>query len=617
VLAEMRYLSHGIVAKRMIESKINTLSGDQKKAYLDRLSAFYKKRTGKLFLKDYLDAELITKDDMRMSRLAIEEVADYYTRSAYKGLYDYGKEKGYIKPFSDELHDEGWLTAKELGISSPELKEQIVHPLFGSSLAEMKSMRQGRGSLANQIFGMVKQGQFIKPTIVWVYDGVQHYMRGMYSLNPIKEAKSLVRATRSVLEKDELYHQANEANLFQFPYEISKGAREEEIAKFINQHSAELDRVTKILEKATDTRWFDPDMTLGKMVRNIAMAAHRGMAQVTWAGDKIERLQSVLILQKMGYSFEEAVKIAANSHGGYSLLSDSYKKFMTKKTFVYSFRFLMPWEMGKTIAEPIIAAKDSMGGKKIPKAHWERMVKAVIGTAVIPIAIDEYMQWRGFEKEGKHLGPLAWKWSKEVKINGESREIVVGINNIINMPIKYWNRITKYNPIDSSNRGLQAIKNLAKWEIHPIYRIWFWDISENRRSFGSGMNVYDTEANPAVQFAQISKYVIGQSFRFFGQTMDAVGEGNMTDKERAEQEKIYDAALTDADKMLFWALGYKYVRQPLAERQAIMQAALKKELTSRAFQYDRKYEGEEFKKRKQGLERWARKSQEWIKNDME
>ena len=616
VLAEMRYLPHSITAKRAIESKVNTLSGDRKSVYLQRMSAFYKKRTGKLFLKDYLEAGLITKDDMRMSRLATEEVADYYIRSAYKGLYDYGKAKGYVRPYSQELHDEGWLTSKELGISSPELKDQIVHPLFGSSLAEMKAMRTGRGSTLNQIFGMVKQGQFIKPTIVWVYDAVQKYMRGMYSLNPSTEAKAFNVAIRSVLEKDELYHRLNESNLFQFPYEISRAHREEEIAKFINQHSAEIDGAIKALEKITDTRWFDPDMTVVKMARNIITAAHRGMAQITWTGDKMQRTQSYLILTKMGYSHEEAVKVAANSHGGYSLLSEKYKEFMTKKTFVYSFRFLMPVEMGKTLAEPIIAAKDSMGGKKIPKAKWERMVKAVIATAVIPIATDEYMKWRGFKKEGKHLGPVAWKWSKEVTINGEKREIVVGMNNILNMPIKYWNRITQYNPIDRTNRGLQAVKNLAKWEAHPIYRIWFWDIMQNRKSFGSGVSVYDTEANPAIQFAQISAYAIGQSFRFFGQTMDAAGEGSMTDKERAEQEVIFDSALNDADKMLFWALGYKYVRQPIEERRAIMQAALTKELLERSYEYARKYEGEDLEKRSEGLKRWAMKSEKWIQKEM-
>jgi hypothetical protein len=615
-LRQMRYLPHSIVAKRTIESKVNTLSGEKRTAYLQRLSAFYKKRTGKVFLKDYLDAGLITKDDMRMSRLATEEVADYYIRSAYKGLYDYGKAKEYIRPFSEELHDEGWLTAKELGISSLELKDQIVHPLFGSALAEMKAMRTGRGSYISQLFGAVKVGQFIKPTIVWIYDAVQHYMRGMYSFNPVTEAKAMNTAVRTVLDKDELYHTLNESNLYQFPYEVSRAHRSEEIAKFINQHSAEIDKVTKALEKTFDTRWLDPDTTLGDMVKKIAVAAHRGIAQVTWTGDKIQRTQSYLILRKMGTPHDEAVKVASSGHGGYSLLSEKYKAKASKVFFVYSFRFLMPLEMAKTISEPIKAAKDAMGGEKIPKHQWERMVKAVVGTAMIPIVIDEYMDWRGFEKEGKHLGPLAWKWSKTVTVDGEKREIVVGMNNILNMPVKYWNRIAQYNPIDKTSRGLQIVKNLAKWEVHPIYRIWFWDIADNRRSFGSGVSVYDTEANPAIQFAQIAKYIIGQSFRFFGHTMDAVGEGDMTDKERAEQEKVFDSALNGADKLLFWALGYKYIRQPIEERRAIMHKSLEKELTSRFYENARKYEGEELEKRKRGLERWARKCENWIDNEM-
>ncbi|MCK5020386.1 MAG: hypothetical protein KAS32_25340, partial [Candidatus Peribacteraceae bacterium] len=266
-LEQMRYLPHSIVAKRTIESKLNILTGDKRKAFLTRLSAFYRKRKGKLFLKDYLEAGLITKDDMRMSRLATEEIADYYIRSAYKGLYDYAKAEGYIQPISEELRAEGWLNQRELGISSPELKDKLVHPVLGSALAEMKAMRKGRGSFMSQLFGMVKQGQFIKPTIIYTYNTVQKYMRGIYSLNPVTEAKSLVTATRTVLDKNELYHKLNESNLYQFPYEITRAGREEEIAKFINQHAAEVDKLTKMLEKTFDTRWLDPDMTVGQLVR--------------------------------------------------------------------------------------------------------------------------------------------------------------------------------------------------------------------------------------------------------------------------------------------------------------------------------------------------------------
>lgn len=616
VLKQMRYLSHSIVAKRTIESKINSLSGDKKKAFLSRLSAFYRKRKGKLFLADYLKAELITKEDMRMTRLATEELADYYIRSAYQGLYDYAKEKGYIKPISEELRNEGWLNQKELGITAPELKDKLVHPILASALAEMKAMRVGRGSLVSQIFGMTKIGQFIKPTIVWVYDAVQKYMRGMYSFNPVTESKALVKATESVLKKDELYHQLNESNLFQFPYEVTRAAREEQIEKFIHQHSAEIDTVTKQLEKITDTKWLDPDMTVGKLVKNILMAGHRAIARFTWTGDKIQRTQSYLILRKFGYSHEEAVKVAASSHGGYSLLSEKYKAKASKIFFVYSFRFLMPIEMGKTISEPLIAAKDEMGGAKIPKHHWERMVKAVIGTALIPIGIDQYMKWRGFEKEGVHLGPLAWKWRKEVQVEGQTREIVIGFNYILNMPVKYAQRLMHFNPISSTTRGLQMLKNIAKWELHPLYRIFFWDINENRRSFGTGVRVYDPDANTIIQSAQIAKYIFGQSFRFYGGMMDAVGEGDMTEKERREQDEIFDTALSTFDRVLTSALGYKYTRQPLKERKAIMHKYLQKESISRRFEIVRKYEGKELENRKEGHERWLRKCVNWIENDM-
>lgn len=612
-LKYMKYLSHSIVAKRTIESKLNTLKGDKRTAFISKLTAFYTKRTGKMFLKTYMVSGLITKEDIRMSRLATEELADYYVRSAYKSLYDYAQGAGYIKPTSEGLRAEGWLNQKELGITAIELKDKLVHPLFGSALAEMKAMRKGRGDFLSQIFGMVKQGQFIKPTIIWTYNIVQKYMKGMYSLNPAVEAKSLVRAAKSVWNKDELYHELNTSNLYQFPYEVSRGAREEEISKFIHQHSAEIDKLTKIIEKTTDTSWIDPDMTAGKVVRNIIMAAHRAVAKVTWSGDKIQRTQSYLILRNMGYTHDEAVKVASASHGGYSLLSEKYKKYWSKKLFVYSFRLLMPHEMSKIVLEPIIAAKDTLGGKGVPRHKWERMVKAVIGTAFIPLAIDEYLESRGFEKEGKHLGPLAWKWKKTVMVDGKKREIVVGVNDILNMPVKYWNRITRYNPIRPESRAQQAFENLLKWELHPLYRIFFWDINENRRSFGTGVEVYDKSANPIIQTGQVAKYIFGQSFRFWGGMMDAIGEGSMTEKERREQEKIFDSALSGLDKFLFTALGYVYTRQPIEERQAIMGKYLQKELTSRQFEIARKYEGEELDRRVAGLRKWAEKCENWIK----
>lgn len=616
-LRNMRYLSHSIVARRAIESKTNRLRGDERKAFMSRMSALYRKRKGKLFLKDYLESGLLNKEDIRMSRLATQEVADYYMRSSYKSIYDYGKEQGLIKPESKELRELGWLNQRELGIVAPEAKEQLFHPLMGSALAELKSMRMGRGSLAQQILGMVKQGQFIKPSIIWTYNAVQKYMKGIYSLDPTKEAKYSVQAFKEVLNKSPLYHKLNADNLYQFPYEVSRGSREEQIELFIRQNSKEINKALKMLEKTTDMSWAPEDMDLGKLSKNMLMAGHRAIAQVTWTGDKIQRTQSYLILKDMGYSHDEAIKVASQSHGAYSMLSEKYKKRLSPILFVYSFRFLMPREMYKILAEPLSEIpKYVKGGEKIPKEKWNRWVKAWVGAVAIPLAIDTYMKHRGFKKEGAHLGPLAWKWKKDVVVDGKKSEVVVGVNDILNMPIKYWQRLTYYNPIRPESRPTQAVMNLIKWEIHPVYRIFFWDIKENRRSFGSGTEVYDPSANTTTQLAQIAKYVFGQSFRFYGGMMDAMGEGKMTEKERAEQEKIFDESLTTLDKVLFTALGYKYTRQNLKDRQVIMAKYLQKELASRRFNIERRYEGEEKKRRIEGLKRWAQKCQKWIMEDM-
>ena len=47
-----------------------------------------------------------------------------------------------------------------------------------------------------------------------------------------------------------------------------------------------------------------------------------------------------------------------------------------------------------------------------------------------------------------------------------------------------------------------------------------------------------------------------------------------------------------------------------------MHKYLEKELISRIFETARKYEGEELEKRKTGLERWAKKCEYWIENEM-
>lgn len=616
-LRQIRYLPHSIVARRTIENKLAELKGEERQAYLDsiaRISAKYKKRTGKLFLKDYLEAGILKPEDIDIRNLTAHALTDYYYRSALKSLFDYASEQEMVKPASEALRKEGWLDQTEIGIISPELKGKVVHPLLASSLSEMKEMKLGKGGgLMRQTLGMVKIGQFIKPSIIWFYNIIQAYMKGIYNLDPVGSSNALAESFNAVLSKNALYHKLNESNLYQFPYEVSRGSIEEQIEQYIRQNSPEISRLTKLLEKTTDMTWKAEDLDIKKMI----MVGHRALANLTWTGDKIQRTHSYLNLRKMGYPHDEAVKVAANSHGAYSALSEKYKKTLSPITFVYSFRVLMPIEIAKILTEPLLEIPQAfVKGEPIPKHKWNRWVKSWVGSVAIVVLTDQYLKMRGFEKEGKHLGPLAWKWKKTVEIDGKKQEIVVGINNILNMPVKYWNRITYYNPIRREARWHQALVNIIKWEVHPLWRIFFWDILQNRKSFGSGVEVYDPEDNPVKQLGQVLGYVFGQSFRFWGGVMDAVGEGNMTEKERANQEVIFNEGLNRLDRILFTVFGYKYVRANLQERKTIAGLSLKKEIARRIFRAKDKYSGDELKREKAEIEKWAKKCKDWIENDM-
>lgn len=620
-IKNMRYLPHNIVAQKAIEAKLTTLTGEKRKTFLQnlsRLSSKFKKRKGRLFLKDYMGAGLIKPEDIDIRKLATEALADYYYRSSVKSLYDFANEQGLIQSASDELRKEGWLTAREIGITAPELKEKMVHPLLGSSFNELKAMRYRKGGLVRRTLGMIKIGQFVKPWIIWVYNTVQKYMRGMYSFNPVSEAEAATEAIKSILNQTELYHKLNESNLFQFPYEVSRASRDEQINMMLRRTIADKDSWNKAiiaLEKATGTSWATQDVD----IRKALMIFYQGIARATWTGDKIQRTQSYLMLRRMGYPHDEAVKVASKGHGAYSLLGKKYKEFWSPILFVYSFRVLMPMEMAKTALEPIIGiAEAAFKRQGIPKYKAKRWAKAVIGSIAIPVLVDQYMQSRGFKKEGAHLGPLAWKYKKIIldPDTGKESDIIVGMNYILNMPVKYWQRMTYYNPIRPEARWQQSLEHLIKWEVHPLWRIFYWDIADNRKSFGTGVQVYNTEDTPLEQAGQIAKYVFGQSLRFWGGMMDAVGEGSMTDKERTDQETIFEEGLTKLDRVLFSVLGYKYTRANLDERKAIMGKFLLKEIKSRQFNIARKYEGEEKNKRIADLEKWARRCQKWIETEM-
>lgn len=621
-LANMRYLPHGSIAAAAMEAKLNRLKGVEREEFLKRISAMHKKREGRLLLSEYVEADVLEPKDISLRRLVLEALEGYYHRASVKSLTDFATEEGLILDETEELRQQGWHNASEIGVSSPELKGKLLHPMYARALAEMADMRRSTHSPLRRILGAVKIGQFLKPTIIWNYNAIQKFMNGIYLFNPVTEARLLAESVSDVLNQTAIYHRCNESNLFQFPYEVSKAAKEEQIAVYVRKHTEDISRLQKLLEATTGQSWDPKDLDLVKLIT----ASHTAVGNATWFGDKVQRLQSYKVLRRMGYGHDDAVRIAGHSHGAYSLLSQKFKKAMSPLFFVYSFRLLMPMRIAQILAEPIVTPaaaffrEGAEGVKKIPRAEWRRWAQAWAAVVAMPVLVDEWLESKGFEKEGKHLGPLAWKWKKTVVYNegkdDESHhEIILGLNTILNMPVKYWNRLTYYNPIEPKSRAHQAWSNFWKWEIHPLYRIFFWDLADNKRSFGTGP-VYDQSASPPVQLAQMGAYIFGQSFKFWGGVLDAVGAGDMTDAEAERQKEIVEEALGSWDGKLLRTIGYAYVRMPLEERQAIMRDRLRSEHRRRVYEITRKYPPEthkaEYSRRMKTTEEWLHRCEKWI-----
>jgi hypothetical protein len=625
-IRNMEYLPHRIVVQRVLESKLAQLKGEERKVFLDnlkRISFQYKTREGRSFLSEYVKSGLLEPKDVGIRKLTAETLADFYQKSALKGLFDYAQEKKLIMPASKSLQEKGWMTTREAGVTSPELKGKMIHPLLASAYSEIGYVRREIPVLSNirRLFGKVKMAQFLKPNIIWTYDAIQMLWQGSFSMNPYRTVKYLKKNLRDVAEKSSDWHEKNKLNLFSFPSDFKRADLNRQIDMMIRQTSNEVPDILKKLESITKMTWKKSDL------RSLHWAPMNTLANAAWTGDQVLRGMSYDYLQDKGATKEEAAKAAADTHGNYSILSDAYSDVAGYFLFVHAFRLLMPRQMIKMITDPITEvlkekyASDNKistieAAKRIPKWKWQRWARTIAGTIMLPVMADLAMRKIGAKPEGKRLGPVAWKYRKEVTVDGQKHEVVIGMNYILNMPVKYWNRFTYSNPIDPKNSLLQKAEQGLKWEVAPLHRIFFWDIAQNRPSFGGGAYVYDPNATPAKQFSQMAGHVFKESYRFWGFTMNEFTEGRMTKKEKEAEQKIFDEAISRDQQKLISLFAYKYTRKDREEHKRIMRSVLRSEWKKRAYELRRKYEGKELQQRVQGLEEWRKRCEKWIEQGM-
>jgi hypothetical protein len=620
MLKNIRHLPHKIVAQRVIENKLAKLEGEERRVFIEKLSKIsytYGKRTGRVTLRDYVRSGLLTKEDVGFTKLVIDDLDDYFRKSAMLELHNVATARGFIRPFSASLKEAGWLKGAEAGISAWELRGKVIHPVYAELLNEIKKESTGRGGAVNKLFGITKAAQFIKPTIIGFYNTMQHIQRGMWVLNPITNSVNAAKAISAVATRNELYHTINGAGGYQAPAEMPR-ATQAESKRFLVDHMKELptsyvkrqlERAKRITESVVGKKLSDHDFI------DVAMMPIRALANVTWTMDKMQRTFSVLNLQSMGYPFEEAVRVAAEAHGGYSLLSSKFKRAFSKVFFVYSFRVLMPREMIKTAYEPAKATFEALfKGKKIPKHKMERMIKAIIGTVATFAAPLAYFKSRGFEPDKKY-----WKWKKTVKdpVTGEEREVVVAMNNIINMPIKWYHRFAVENPVKGNWELIDKANSLFQYELHPLYRVVL-DVINNRPSLSGELDrVYNPKGSGLEIATQVATYMMSNLFRHTTMLARGLDRGTLTRKEKAIQDRVIDEALTWYEKILFgrdspMGFGYSYARNNKDDVGRMWIAIAQGEYRKSLYGLRKYEEGAVKEKERQAISEWYQRCLRWI-----
>lgn len=569
-IRDLRWVSHRVVVQAIIDQKMAALGEDQRKVWLSnarRISFKYKGRKGITPLRVLYQEGLIQREDLDVVRISMAVTSEAFFRWTMKDLFDFARARGYIVGKTKKGVPANWETLNPLrhGIVAPEYENYRIHPLFGEALQELKDSLTHTTNPLKYVLSVVKMGQFIQPSIIWKYNVLQMAFGGALG---VKTPKHLARAVRQVLEykitgiEPADYAEANDLNTFQKAYLPVVGSKSEAqaIELAATKTLADYGVFRKIFESIIDVKVTPANW------KELLVSVYRAIGQLTWLGDESMRLAAYMSYKDQGFTKEQAAKMAAEWMGAYHDISKRSSDLSSYIFFVYAFRFLMPRQIFHLIYDPVRMTLDSIKygasggrqGRAYAGREWWRAAKGLSALLFAMFAVDYWMKRKGFTSKS-HMAIPFYSWVKEVTdAQGKKHQMVVRLDLIYNQPIKWLSRLLSYDPTDPRPPFLQGLIKFAKWELNPLYRIIFYDLMQNRKSIGQG-RVYDPSADPWTRRAQITEYVLKESFRVL-----RVGEKEpeQTQEYRLEQkdkERMMDAAIGRLERVLLGQFGNIFV----------------------------------------------------------
>jgi len=567
------YVPHKVVARAVLKAMYEQSDPKKRIALSSELARFHKQRQGYATLREYVEGftnpstgkfvpGFLTTEDLDPSVLTAQMMGDGLTKIAIKEFIDYGKRAGLVLSEKDaRTAGVDWKKAEDFDLNIQGLGDVKLHTLFGNALKELSGGDTVPRTIFDKMLAVTKVGQFFVPAIVWTYDAIQQYMRGIGSFNPITVARTFRQAWKIYFAGGEEYQKLLELGLFQSPGLPTQATADQIIKTDARQLRGDISKSRKFTERLIKSQprnikqvmrdiKDNPKTAIPTLVDGV-MIPYRAMSTMTWGGDSIIRIQSYLLIKERnpGWSDARAAEYAAKAHGAYSILSTKYQRLASRVLFVHTFRILMPWEVGKSMWSAPKLAYDRMRGKSVDPGEWRLASRAWATTIMTPIAISAAMAANGWEPDEEGLpewvkklsagNPMGigipfptyknhWKYKKTIKNpEGVEKEIVVGVNSIMNMPVKWISRFTKDRP-EKLDDLTYHLFDTVKWEVNPMYRIIF-DLVTNESSMGGDRPIRREDSIPKQTF-QAGQYAFGNVFRMYGEMLKT-GEGTAYKRE--------------------------------------------------------------------------------------
>lgn len=480
---------------------------------------------------DLLQKGIITRKQLDPRRIFADYSRTAGTKLAMADVYNSAKKEGLIVARNKKGAPTNWPSFPES--VAPNLRNHVVHPTLYEYINK-NLMSQGQINPEEQeiVHGLrhawtgLKMFQFDNPIILGGYDLMQGAVLG--TLRSLKAPSYLQKGFMSAWTHDEDYMTAFKEGAMPRPYRLPEAEAQARIERIISNET---------LPKAITAelkRLFGSGI-LPELYRLSHVAA--------WSLDHGVRMASYHYLRDKGYSPQEAAELTANAHGRYSNMPPSVRRKLNLPFFTPTFWTAMAKEQGKMIGG---LAKTVTGkGEKKDKKYAEMAVAAV----ALLVGTDYMMTQAGFKRE-----TFGRRYTRDGKIDGRPRELVVTLSTPYNIAMRYWDNLKR---IPQSKEWSDKVTKAVPYSLHPGIHIIRELLSNREGGVEPIYNPYDVGLDQA---KDVSLYLTRRIFRMterFGETP--------TGKRRTEAVKSLKEEVGNLAHVLN-VLGFIYDRAPAQQR---------------------------------------------------